>query len=66
MGEYNIAWDELKDALQNETACERFERGYRSERKGKEQTGIVKACSDLKEVIKKGVYYGTISNVCTL
>lgn len=64
MGDYNIAWDELGTALRNEEACSRYENGYRAERKGPE--GIAKACDNLKEAIKKGVYYGTINNVCML
>lgn len=55
MGDYNLSWEDLKKALKNESACDRYENGYRAE---KEMSEVESAAERLKAQMKGGRIYG--------
>lgn len=61
MGEYSLSWEALEDALKNESACERYEKGYRAEEK--ETTEIERASAALKRQLNGGKIYGLVNTV---
>lgn len=61
MSSYEIAWDDLKKSLNNKTACDRYENGYREERESDtlEMSAAEMAAYRLKKAMSRGVVYGS-------
>lgn len=61
MPEVEIAWGDLREALKNEVACERYEASRKH--KGKNQKEVISSLEILKEELRKGVVYGNTRDV---
>lgn len=65
MSSYEIAWDDLKKSLKNQSACDRYENGYREEKPTDTMamTESEMAAYRLKQAMNRGVVYGNARTV---
>lgn len=62
MMDAEIAWRDLGEALENQTACERYEASRKW--KGKSRKETIESLEKLKEKLERGIVYGNTRNVC--